>query len=198
MQDHPIPPVSEPYQYRAIGLVRGIYVPSSTNHFNRGRLLDGKGCDIDSVLLGRVIGLIKRHVKLEDPHLWVVYPRTRDKGNLHLQIVGIWEPHVLAKKNINKANTNQISNVLSEGDEYFSIRGELIYVNSEKNDLVIKIRQIPKDSGKKYIPFKLYLKGSITSDYLRQFVSVDVRRIGNELWIESAELVGSTPKKIIE
>ena len=97
MQNHPIPLVTDPLQYRAIGMVRGIYKPQDNDNFTRGALIDSKGNEIDSVLLGRVITLIRNHVSLEKPHLWVVYPRCRNNQNLHLQITGIWEPSTLKK-----------------------------------------------------------------------------------------------------
>lgn len=102
--NHPIAPPSEPMQYRAIGLIRGTYEPSE-KQLNRGRILAEDGAVVDAVLLGRVTSLIKKHINLEQPHLWVVYPRTRQAtdipeeeapdGNLHLQIVGVWEPETL-------------------------------------------------------------------------------------------------------
>ena len=95
MREQPIPPPSEPMQYRAIGLVRGKYVPSE-EQFTRGNLYAEDGTDIDAVLLGRVMSLVKNHLDLEQPHLWVVYPRTRQNDDrLHVQIVGVWEPEKL-------------------------------------------------------------------------------------------------------
>ncbi|MGD1906746.1 MAG: hypothetical protein ACFB0C_12225 [Leptolyngbyaceae cyanobacterium] len=95
----PISPPSEPRQYRAIGLVRGIYKPQE-EQFNRGDVITDNGTEIDSVLLGRVTSLIKNYINLDIPHLWVVYPRTRQDEetqalDLHLQIVGVWEPETL-------------------------------------------------------------------------------------------------------
>ncbi|MDX2096855.1 MAG: hypothetical protein SFW36_03695, partial [Leptolyngbyaceae cyanobacterium bins.59] len=91
-RQHPIPPPSEARQYRAIGLVRGQYVPSE-EQFTRGTILAADGTKLEAVLLGRVMSLVKKHLSLEESHLWVTYPRTRDReGDLHLQIVGVWEP----------------------------------------------------------------------------------------------------------
>lgn len=91
----PIPPASEPMQYRAIGLIKGTYIPSE-EQFTRGMLTTENNQTIDAVLLGRVMSLVKKHVDLTAPHLWVVYPRTRPKDeHLHAQIVGIWEPEKL-------------------------------------------------------------------------------------------------------
>ncbi|MGF1491522.1 MAG: hypothetical protein ACFBSC_03525 [Microcoleaceae cyanobacterium] len=107
---HPIPPPSEPRQYRAIGLVRGRYT-ASEEQFTQGILLTTDGAIVDAVLLGRVMSLVKKHIDLEQDHLWVVYPRTRqNEGNLHVQIVGVWEPETL----------NQSGRVGSDDDEVAS------------------------------------------------------------------------------
>ncbi|MEM9771958.1 MAG: hypothetical protein AAF889_10260 [Cyanobacteria bacterium P01_D01_bin.73] len=91
----PIPPPSETLQYRAIGLVRGRYVPD-VDQFTKGHMVTSDGTTVNTVLLGRVMSLLKKHVDLNVDHLWVVYPRTRAE-NLHMQIVGIWEPETLSK-----------------------------------------------------------------------------------------------------
>lgn len=91
----PIPPASEPMQYRAIGLISAKYVPSA-KQFTRGQLVTDDGCAFNAVLLGRVMSLVKKHLDPEANHLWVVYPRTREKTcDLHVQIVGVWEPETL-------------------------------------------------------------------------------------------------------
>jgi len=178
MQNHPIPSVTDPLQYRAIGLVRGIYKPQNDENFTRGALVDSKGNEIDSVLLGRVISLIRNHVSLEKPHLWVVYPRCRNNQNLHLQITGIWEPSTLKKDVIEKDGLNGSSSEtiysddLLEGDDYFSIRGELIFTKPEEKEVVIKIRQKPRNPQKKAFPFKVNLKGEIPIENLKHFISI--------------------------
>ena len=97
-RQQPIPPPSEPMQYRAIGLIRGQYMPSA-EQLTRGTLLATDGTLIDAVLLGRVMSLVKNHLSLDQPHLWVVYPRSRQEdGNLHVQIVGVWEPEKLNRQ----------------------------------------------------------------------------------------------------
>ena len=165
MQSHPIPLVTDQLQYRAIGIVRGIYSPRDDESFTRGYLIDSKGNEIDSVVLGRVITLIRNHVSLDKPHLWVVYPRCRNNQNLHLQITGIWEPSTLKKDLLDSEGLNENSGFkgdsdsLLEGDDYFSIRGELIFTKPEEKEIVIKIRQKPRNQQKKALPFKVNLKG---------------------------------------
>ena len=196
MKNHPIPSVTDPLQYRAIGLVRGIYKPQDDETFTRGALIDSKGNEIDSVVLGRVITLIRNHVTLEIPHLWVVYPRCRNNQNLHLQISGIWEPSTLKKDLVDNEELNEasVSNVdsdsLLEGDDYFSIRGELIFTKPEEKEVVIKIRQKPRNQQKKALPFKLNLKGEVPINYLKHFISLDVRRVDYQLCVEDFQIIG--------
>ena len=203
MHNHPIPSVTDPFQYRAIGIVRGIYKPQDDDNFNLGTLVDSKGNEIDSVLLGRVITLIRNHVPLEKPHLWVVYPRCRNNQNLHLQISGIWEPSTLKKDIVQKEGLNEksISKVdqdeLLEGDDYFSIRGELIFTKPEDKEIVIKIRQKPRNQQKKALPFKITLKGELPMNYLKHFISLNVRRFGYHLLVEDFQIIAPISQKQI-
>ena len=204
MQNHPIPLVTDPLQYRAIGIVRGIYKPQDNDNFTRGALIDSKGNEIDSVLLGRVITLIRNHVSLEKPHLWVVYPRCRNNQNLHLQITGIWEPSTLKKDLMEKETLNEASipkvdsDDLSEGDDYFSIRGELVFTKPEDKEVVIKIRQRPRNQQKKALPFKVNLKGEVPINYLKHFISLNVRRIDYQLLIEEFQVIGPISQQPIK
>ncbi len=198
MREHPIPPVTEALQYRAIGLVRGVYIPSDPEIFSRGTLQIDDGENIEAVVLGKVISLMRRHVCLENPHLWVVYPRNRDVDHLHLQISGIWEPSTLNKvasveKLLDKNSTDL--NQLVQGDNYFSIRGELIYTKPADNDVVIKIRQSTKSARKKNLPFKLKVKGEIPLDYLKHFISLEARREGQKIHVESFDVIAQIDTK---
>ncbi len=196
MREHPIPPVTELLQFRAIGLVRGKYKPENIDRFSRGFILDEEGEEIEAVILGRALSLIKNKISTDVPHLWVVYPRSRDNNQLHLQIAGIWEPSTLEHKPDSRKieETGQILkkdiDLVKEGDDYFSIRGELIFTKPETKELVIKIRQKAKGCGSKKFPFKIYLKGEIPLDWLRNFVSLDVRRFGQRLCVEDSQLIG--------
>ncbi|MEY4430394.1 MAG: hypothetical protein RLZZ533_330 [Cyanobacteriota bacterium] len=187
MRQHPISPVTEPMQYRAIGVVRGTYVPEDPEQLTRGSIQAEDGSSIEAVVLGRVLTLMRRHLDLSKPHLWVAYPRYRDAGKLHLQVVGVWEPSTLAED----GGADQ----LPEGDDYFSVRGELIYTRPEEGDLVVKIRQQPRADGSRPTPFKLQLKGEIPPDHLRHFVALDLRRQGQQLQLERHEVIGPVPQR---
>ncbi|MEO0539744.1 MAG: hypothetical protein AAFZ80_02640 [Cyanobacteria bacterium P01_A01_bin.105] len=100
VRQQPISPPSEPMQYRAIGLLRGRYVPTE-EAFNRGQIIGQDQTPIDAVLLGRVTSLVKKYLDMESNHLWVVYPRTNPEADnaLNVQIVGVWEPETLMGNN---------------------------------------------------------------------------------------------------
>jgi hypothetical protein len=188
MRQHPIPPVTEPMQYRAIGVVRGTYAAAEDGQLTRGVLRCDDGQEIEAVVLGRLLTLMRRHLDLAVPHLWVVYPRSRDGNSLHLQLVGVWEPSTL------DPDAAQ-ADALPEGDDFFSIRGELIYTRPETGDLVVKVRVKPKADGSKPVPFKLQLKGQIPLEHLRHFVALEMRRQGQELHLEGLEVIGPVTQR---
>ena len=184
MRAHPIPPVTEPQQYRAIGVVRGVYEPTDSEHPTRGVIRTAEGQTIEAVVLGRLLTLMRRHLDLEQDHLWVVYPRSREPQGLHLQMVGVWEPSTL-----DADAGSEVSDVLPEGDDYFSVRGELIFTRPETGDLVIRVRQQPRADGTRPIPFKLQLKGEIPLEHLRHFLALDLRRQGEDLQVERFDVI---------
>ena len=75
------------------------------------------------------------------------------------------------------------------------MRGELIYTKTETGALVIKIRQQPRADGTRPQPFKLQLQGTIPMEHLRHFVSLELRRSGQELTLESSEVIGPVPQR---
>jgi len=211
MRQHPISPVTEPLQYRAIGVVRGQYVPADADQLTRGVIRTADGSELEAVVLGRLLTLLRRHLDLEVPHLWVVYPRSREEQHLHLQLVGVWEPSTLtpgepaalarpeadaeATLEVTTALTAEgaedgsVADALPEGDDYFSVRGELIFTRPETGELVVKVRQQPRADGSRPIPFKLQLRGEVPLEHLRHFVSLDLRRQGQQLQLERCEVV---------
>lgn len=198
MRDHPIPPVTEPLQYRAIGVVRGVYVPADPEQLTRGAIHTADGQELEAVVLGRLLTLMRRHLDLSQPHLWVVYPRSREEGGLHLQMVGIWEPSTLAPAEGEAAEATPdetpAADALPEGDDYFSVRGELVFTKPETGDLVVKVRQLPR-ADQRPAPFKLQLRGEVPLAHLRHFVSLDLRRQGQNLTVERLEVLAPVAKR---
>ncbi|WP_413164398.1 hypothetical protein ACL6C3_00720 [Capilliphycus salinus ALCB114379] len=219
---HPIPPPSEPRQYRAIGLVRGRYT-ASQDQFTQGILLTTDGTVIDAVLLGRVMSLVKKHIDLEQEHLWVVYPRTRQKqDNLHVQIMGVWEPETLKKDDDAEdsstpetTDSDQPSetaeatpvepptptpvdpNALPEIEHgYFSIRGEVVYQSQdEEKYIIVKIRQSSRSDQEKPKFFKLKLDGFAGPKAVGHFWDLHVQLEQDNLVIQESHDIGMIPVK---
>ncbi|MCC5598400.1 hypothetical protein [Nostoc favosum] len=214
-RQQPIPPPSEPMQYRAIGLVRGRYHASS-EQFTQGTLLTTDGVELNAVLLGRIMSLVKNHLDLEKEHLWVVYPRTRQENDtLHIQIVGVWEPENLAKNSTDEDESdlelqlqipddglseNELSTIpvipSSEvADGGFSVRGEVVYQSFDAKSLVVKIRQAARKPTEKPKYFKLKLRGVLTTKAVGKFWDFQAKREADVLIVEKAEAIADLPKK---
>jgi len=216
---HPIPPPSYDQQYRAIGLVWGIYQPKT--QLTRGEIILSETVTLETVLLGRSINVVKKHINLEDPHLWVVYPRTRHKNDyLHLQIVGVWEPDTLkeSSQRAEQLEEDVVSQVSTQAG-YFSIRGEVIFYSEAEQKIIVKIKRA---TSQKPNFFKLRLNGILPDEQekLGWFWEFDVQLKGEELVVTEGKKIapisnkpkrhvstksssseknkeGSTPKKII-
>ncbi|MBH8560695.1 hypothetical protein I8748_00470 [Nostoc sp. CENA67] len=216
-RQQPIPPPSEPMQYRAIGLVRGRYHASS-EQFTQGTLLTADGVQLNAVLLGRIMSLVKNHLDLERDHLWVVYPRTRQENDaLHLQIVGVWEPENLAKQpteevqqdsgsqesqtpddDLTENHEESLSNFAPSSeipDGGFSVRGEVVYQSFDAKSLVVKIKQAARKPTEKPKYFKLKLQGVLTTKAVGKFWDFQVKREADVLVVEHAEVIADLPKK---
>ena len=90
-----------------------------------------------------------------------------------------------------------ISWLLADFYDYFSIRGELIFTKPEDKEIVIKIRQKPRNQQKKALPFKITLKGELPMNYLKHFVSLNVRRFGYHLLVEDFQIIAPISQKQI-
>ena len=191
MIKNPIQKVTNKLQYRAIGIVNGIYNPYEMSQLNRGFLTDNQGLKIETVVLGKALSLIKKHINLKKSYFWIVYPKNKNTQNLHLQITGIWDPYQLDKivDENPKKNIQELLEDLNLTDNYFSIRGQLVYVNNQKKELVIKICSSKKVKNLKNNNFKLVIKGEIPLAILNNFLSLDVIRDGNTLKMIKYEIV---------
>ncbi len=224
-RQRPIPSPSEPTQYRAIGVVRGIYHPSD-EQFTRGNMVMADGSHVEAVLLGRVMSLVRNHLQLDQEHVWVVYPRTREReATLHLQIVGVWEPENLSNEPDSVESSDdmtqdsideevqedaaKVSTLSDDAVQYvpssevdadvFSIRGEIIAHEPENQKVSVKIQQVLRKKGEKEPSmkyFKLNLEGDLRGKVLGYFWDLDVKRDGQDLRIQSGtSIVLVMPKK---
>ena len=191
MLKNPIPKVTNKLQYRAIGIINGKFTPNENNQFNRGYLIDSKGEKIETVVLGKALSLLKKHINLEKSYFWIVYPKNKNTQNLHLQVAGIWDPYQLNDfpNDSSKTNFSKLLKELDLKDNYFSIRGELVFVNTQKKEIVIKICSALKLQNLKNKNFKLVIKGELSIELLNSFVSLDVIRDGNSLELFNYEVI---------
>ena len=198
MLKNPIPKVTNQLQYRAIGIINGKFIPHDSEQLNRGFLIDNKGEKIETVVLGKALSLLKKHIDLKKSYFWVVYPKNKNTENLHLQVAGIWDPYQLNDfpNDSSKTNFSKLLEELNLKDNYFSIRGELVFVNTQKKEVVIKVCSSSKLKNLKNKNFKLVIKGELSLEILNSFVSLDVIRDGNSLKLLNYEVIEKNlPKK---
>ena len=176
MLKNPIPQVTDQLQFRAIGIINGKFTPHDSEKLNRGFLVDNKGEKIETVVLGKALSLLKKHIDLKKSYYWVVYPKNKNTQNLHLQVAGIWDPYQLNDfpNDSSKTNFSKLLEELDLKDNYFSVRGELVFVNTQKKEIVIKICPASKLMNLKNKNFKLVIKGELSLELLNNFVSLDI------------------------
>jgi len=191
MLKNPIPQVTNKLQYRAIGIINGKFTPHDSEQLNRGFLIDNEGEKIETVVLGKALSLLKKHIDLNKSYYWVVYPKNKNTQNLHLQVAGIWDPYKLNDfpNNSSKTNFSKLLEELELEDNYFSVRGELVFVNTQKKEIVIKIRSDSNLKNFKNKNFKLVIKGELSLQLLNCFVSLDIKRDGNALKLINYEVI---------
>ena len=188
MLKNPIPKVTNQLQHRAIGIINGKFTPLSSDQLNRGFLIDNKDEKIETVVLGKALSLLKKHIDLKKSYYWIVYPKNKNTQNLHLQVAGIWDPYQLNDfpNDSSKTNFSKLLEELDLKDNYFSVRGELVFVNTQKKEIVIKICTAIKLKNKN---FKLVIKGELSLELLHSFVSLDINRDGNSLQLINYEVI---------
>ena len=183
MLKNPIPKVTNQLQFRAIGIINAKFIPNDSDKPNRGFLIDNKGEKIETVILGKALSLLKKHIDLKKTYFWIVYPKNKNTQNLHLQVVGIWDPYQLNDfpDDSSKTKFSKLLDELDLKDNYFSVRGELVFVNTQKKEVVIKICAASNQQNLKNKNFKLVINGEISLELLNSFLSLDVIRDGNSL-----------------
>ena len=105
--------------------------------------------------------------------------------------MGIWDPYQLNHfpNDSSKTNFSKLLEELDLKDNYFSVRGELVFVNTQKKEAVIKICSSSKLKNLKNKNFKLVIKGELSLEILNSFVSLDVIRDGNSLKLLEYEVI---------
>ena len=185
----PIQKVTDNLQNRAIGIIYASYKPSNTDSLNKGILKDQNNLTLDAVVLGKTLPLIKKYIDFNKKYFFIVYPRNKHSDCLHLQIAGIWDPISLNKEQKDHSqNSHEILKNFDLKDNYFSIRGKLIFVKIPEKEVIIKIT--PSNLlNKKIKSFKLILKAELPLNLINSFLSIDALREGNALRMENFEVI---------
>ena len=185
----PIQKVTENLQNRAIGIIYGSYKPSNSESLNKGILKDQNNLPLDAVVLGKTLPLIKKYIDFNKKYFFIVYPRNKDSDSLHLQIAGIWDPNSFNEEQ--KDHSQNLHDILKNfdlKDNYFSIRGKLIFVKIPEKEVIIKITP-SKLLNNKNKSFKLILKAELPLNLINSFLSIDALREGNALRMENFEVI---------
>ena len=185
----PIQKVTENLQNRAIGIIYGSYKPSNSESLNKGILKDQNNLPLDTVVLGKTLPLIKKYIDFNKKYFFIVYPRNKNSDSLHLQIAGIWDPNSLNKEQKDHSqNPHELLKNFDLKDNYFSIRGKLIFVKIPEKEVIIKITP-SKLLNNKNKSFKLILKAELPLNLINSFLSIDALREGNSLRMENFEVI---------
>mgnify|MGYP001175005794 FL=1 len=192
----PIQKVTDNLQNRAIGIIYASYKPTSTDSLNKGILKDQNNLTLDAVVLGKTLPLIKKYIDFNKKYFFIVYPRNKNSDCLHLQIAGIWDPNSLNKEQKDHSqNPHEILKNFDLKDNYFSIRGKLIFVKIPEKEVIIKITP-SKLLNNKNKSFKLILKAELPLNLINSFLSIDALREGNTLHMQNFEVIENKSIKI--
>lgn len=110
---HPIGEPADLFQIRAIGVLKGVIAPDGAITLTGG--FHGKALILGDKVFGLVQKLLKKGV---NEAMFVVWPRTKDGFVSHLEVIGVWKPSILDPN-------SGAQDYLPEGENYFSIRGEV-------------------------------------------------------------------------
>ncbi len=185
-------PITEPpddIQYRAIGLVKGKFVPGK-DKWEKGKLVTADGTEFDLYILAKLRRLAKKIGDAET--VWVLYPKTKmpapgtpataDKAKTRLIFLanGIWCPTL--KKEPNRPVEINI----------FHISGEVVYVSKDRAKpwCVVKIMQTPTKEGESPTFFNVRLLGALSDNQdFKGFWRIKAVLVGDSLRIKDSEKV---------
>ncbi|AFZ49158.1 hypothetical protein [Dactylococcopsis salina] len=164
-------------QYRSTGIVRGLYVPSDTASC-QGILMTRDGLFSAE--------LFRRWWK--PPHqelVWNCWAKTlHNEPSLHFILKGTYRDE--EGKNIPPESILE---------DRFSIRGNLLFWNEDKENFGISIRP-NKDAIRRFHPFFIEIKGKLVDPKPGAFWEVEAVRKGNELvLVEGKEVFPPFKKK---
>jgi hypothetical protein len=103
----------------------------------------------------------------------------KENERLHLQIVGVWEPHTLQQQDTFAPLPYRLTQ-----PGYFSVRGEVVLSVPENGKVGVKIRQSPKTTQEKPKFFKLQLHGCLPEKAVNRFWDLQVQLQADSLILQ--------------
>ncbi|HEY9660553.1 MAG TPA: hypothetical protein V6C65_19025, partial [Allocoleopsis sp.] len=138
-------------------------------------------------------------------------------ADLHVQIVGVWEPEKLSRMDSDLGSDEEealepqddeeaqsetpVESVEGEpsastadlDDKYFSVRGEVVYQSIEENRILVKIRRVPRPGSDESKAFKVVLNGTLEGKAVGYFWDLNVQRQGIDLVVQDGTMIGAVP-----
>ena len=146
MLKNPIPKVTNQLQHRAIGIINGKFTPHGSEQLNRGFLIDNNGEKIETVVLGKALSLLKKHIDLKKSYYWIVYPKNKNtqKKEFVIKICSDIKSKKLKNKNFKLVIKGELSlellhsfvslDINRDGNSLKIINYEVIEKNLSKNN----------------------------------------------------------------
>jgi hypothetical protein len=181
VNNQPITP-TDSLQYRAIGRLWGMFVPSSELIY-KGQLITVDGVILDAILQKRASKIVQAQLDLSRDYLWTVYPRTLLSPNgigLDVSLISVKTP---------SEYTESVKAEFQSLADNFSVQGLVVYQDFEKGIVEVKIQRKPRMNLEPTKDFKLRLRGFLPPKSVKCFWNFNVRRVGTSLVIQSGECI---------
>lgn len=200
-----IPP-GFPLMYRAVGQVHGRFIPSEKK-ITKGVLLTDDGMLIPARLVAKAAWMVKVNPDIiKNEIIWSAYPYTDFPVWFERMRAFLPDEEAIAPaktegipafwfqlRDVREPRKNQTLEELRQGNNYFSIRGQIFKQDVQEGKLIVRIcrNKIPpgKEQDPEYQPIDLTIDGFLPGKVEGQFWDLDVSREGNLLLVENGSFV---------
>lgn len=201
-------PPEYPLMYRAIGQVHGRFIPSQKK-ITQGVFLTNDGLLLPARLIHQAGWMSKKcPEKVQIEEVWSAYPHTeiprwfeKIQGSLPDDEVvqpaknqpppPLW----LELRSLRRPKEEQTMDDILQGNNYFSIRGEIVQQNEEEGKLTVRIGRNKVPQGQEEDPFfqpsTIILDGFLPGNVVGQFWDLEVSREGETLIVENGSYVAN-------
>ncbi|HEY9849472.1 MAG TPA: hypothetical protein V6D28_08440 [Leptolyngbyaceae cyanobacterium] len=206
MTDPVFMPPQFPLMYRAVGQVRGCFIPT-IKKVTKGVLLTDDGILIPAKLVAKagMIGKTQPEI-IQGEKIWSVYPHTEvaswfekiipflpDREEVAAIETKSLPPLWVEIRDLREPKAPKTIEELLQSNNYFSIRGLIIKQDEQQGKLTIRIHRnkIPpgKEKQSQYQPLNLIIDGFLPGKVEGQFWDLDVSREGDILIVDNGTFV---------